>query len=219
MGIFYLAALIVGFGTIALQLLMGGSGDGDAEAGGGDADADTEAELDHGDVDHGDGEGDHGHADGGFLPIFLSLRFWTFSFLAFGLSGSLLHFLNWAGSTTTLIVAVSLGLLSGFGVSWAFRALARAQTTSGGTARDAIGQVGKVLVPCTKGGHGKVRIELRGQTVDFMVTTDEEALAAGDLVLVEDVDTSGGNSTGVLQVSRAPEEWLPPSSRRKARIE
>lgn len=217
MGIFYLAALIVGFGTIALQLLMGGAGDGDADAGG-DADADTEADLDHGDVDHGDGEGDHGHADGGFLPIFLSLRFWTFSFLAFGLSGSMLHFLNWASSTTTLIVALSLGLLSGFGVSWVFRALGRAQTTSGGTARDAVGQVGKVLVPCSKGGRGKVRIELRGQTVDFMVTTDEEALAAGDLVLVEDVDTSGGNTGGLLQVSRAPAEWLPPRSRPRTRV-
>ncbi|MGE0322199.1 MAG: hypothetical protein AB7K71_10655 [Polyangiaceae bacterium] len=218
MGIFYLAALIVGFGTIALQLLMGGSGDGDTEAGGGgDADADTEAELDHGDVSH-DGEGAHVHADGGFLPIFLSLRFWTFSLLAFGLSGSLLHFLDWASSITALIVAVSLGLLSGFGVSWVFRALGRAQTTSGGTARDAVGQVGKVLVPCTKGGRGKVRIELRGQTVDFMVTTDEEALAAGDLVLVEDVDTAGGNTSGVLQVSRAPAEYFPPGSRPRTRV-
>lgn len=215
MGIFYLAALIVGFGTIALQLLMGGAGDADADAGG-DADADTD--VDHGDVDHGDGHGEHGHADGGFLPIFLSLRFWTFSFLAFGLSGSMLHFLNWASSTTTLIVALSLGLLSGIGVSWVFRALGRAQTTSGGTARDAVGQVGKVLVPCSKGGRGKVRIELRGQTVDFMVTTDEEALAAGDLVLVEDVDTSGGNTGGLLQVSRAPAEWLPPRSRPRSRV-
>ncbi|MCA9639590.1 MAG: NfeD family protein, partial [Myxococcales bacterium] len=117
------------------------------------------------------------------------------------------------------IVAVSLGLLSGFGVSWVFRALGRAQTTSGGTARDAVGQVGKVLVPCSKGGRGKVRIELRGQTVDFMVTTDEEALAAGDLVLVEDVDTSGGNTGGVLQVSRAPAEYLPPSTRQRSRVE
>ncbi|MCA9628700.1 MAG: NfeD family protein, partial [Myxococcales bacterium] len=155
----------------------------------------------------------------GFLPIFLSLRFWTFSLLAFGLSGSLLHFPGWANSTTTLVVALSLGLASGLGVSWVFRALARTQITSGGSARDAIGQVGKVLVPCSKGGRGKVRIELRGQTVDFLVTTDEEALAAGELVLVEDVDTSAGNSGGLLQVSRAPAEWLPPSSRPRTRVE
>jgi membrane protein implicated in regulation of membrane protease activity len=99
---------------------------------------------------------------------------------------------------------VAVGFGSGFLASWVFRALTRADTSSGVHSRDAVGQVGKVLVACEKGGRGKVRIELRGQLHDYLVTTDEEELQSGDLVLVEDVRDN------VLQVSRAPSEFLPP---------
>ncbi len=203
MGILYLAALIVGLGTISLQLFMSGDGDGDA-----DADADAHADLDadaDADVDHGDA-GDHAdaHADGGFLPIFLSLRFWTFGLMAFGLVGTLLHYLRLAGGLVTPITAIAMGLVCGFLASWVFRALTRADTSSSTHTREAIGQVGKVLVSCNKGGRGKVRIELKGQTHDFMVTTDEDELQAGELVLVEDVRDN------LLQVARPPAEFLPP---------
>lgn len=196
MGILYLAALIVGLGTIGLQLLMAGDGDGDVDA---DAHADLDADVDL-DAD----AGGHGHGDAGFLPIFLSLRFWTFGLMAFGLVGTLLHYLQLAGGVVTPAIAISLGLLCGFMASWAFRALARADATSGAHSRDAVGQVGKVLVPLEKGGRGKVRVELRGQTHDFLVTSDEQELHAGELVLVEEVRDD------VLQVSRAPSEFLPP---------
>lgn len=201
MGILYLAALIVGFGTIALQLVMGGDADADADADvGADADADAgdagEAEADH--------HGDHGHADGGFLPIFLSLRFWTFTFLAFGLSGSLIHYLDLASSVVTLAVAVALGLGAGVLASLTFRALARSEANSGATDRDAVGQVGKVMIPLGKGARGKVRIELKGQTVDYVASTDEEELQAGQLVMIEEMrDTTA-------HVSRVPAELLPP---------
>jgi membrane protein implicated in regulation of membrane protease activity len=205
-GIFYLAALIIGFGTIGLQLLLSGDGDGDADA---DAHADVDADV-HADVHadlHADADAGHAHdfhGAAGFLPIFLSLRFWTFGLLAFGLVGSLLHYLRLAGGLVTPLVAVGMGLVCGFLASWVFRALTRADTTSGVHTRDAVGQVGKVMVSCSKGGRGKVRIELRGQTHDFLVTTDEDELSAGDLVLVEDVREN------VLQVARAPAEFLPP---------
>lgn len=215
----YLAALIVGFGTIALQLLMAGSGDsdadGDTDAGAGgvdagadahgfdsDGSADTDGEADHG----GDQGGDHGHshAETGFLPIFLSLRFWTFGLLAFGLSGALLHFIGLASGLVTLVIALSLGFCSGLLAAWTVKALGQAQVNSASSSRDAIGQIGKVLVPCERGGRGKVRIELKGQTLDFLVTTDEAALNAGDLVLVEDVNEPGL----VLQVGRLPAEFV-----------
>ncbi|MCC6899913.1 MAG: NfeD family protein [Polyangiaceae bacterium] len=205
MGILYLAALIIGFGTIALQLAMGGDSHGDAEVGG-DADAHLDAEAD-GDADHGHadhGHGDHGHGDGGFLPIFLSLRFWTFTFLAFGLSGSLVHYLDLAGSMVTLAMAVGLGLGAGVLASLTFRALSRSEANSGATASDAIGQVGRVLLPLGKGARGKVRIELKGQTVDYVATTDDEQLEAGQMVMIEEMrDTTA-------HVSRAPAELLPP---------
>jgi len=208
-GLLYLAALIVGFGTIALQLLM--SGDSDADAGGdvhvGDADfdADADADLDADADADADVHADHGgHADGGFLPIFLSLRFWTFALLAFGLSGSLLHYLDLANAVVTPAVAIAFGVLAGLLATLTFRALRRSEANSGATAGDAVGQVGKVMLRVGKGGRGKVRIELKGQTVDLLATTDEELLEPGQLVMIEEVrDTTA-------HVARVPPELLPP---------
>lgn len=201
-GLLYLAALIIGLGTIALQLFMSGEADGDA-----DADAHIDAELDaDGDLDaDAHAHADHGgHGDGGFLPIFLSLRFWTFAFLAFGLSGTLLHYLDLASRAIVAPIALALGVASGLLASLTFRALQRSEHHSGATASDAVGQVGKVLIPLSKSGRGKVRIELKGQTVDLIATTDEEALEAGQLVMIEEMRETQAH------VSPVPPELLPP---------
>lgn len=183
MGVLYLAALIIGGGAIALQLLLGSDGHADAGA-------------------HTGGAGDHGEA--GVVPIFLSLRFWTFGLLGFGMVGTALHHLGLAGRLPSLASAIVIGLISGFGASWAFRALVRADTSSGAHADDPIGHVGRVLVACRRGGHGKVRIELRGQTLDLLATTDEDELASGTEVLIEEVRGT------TAHVSRVPPEMLPP---------
>ena len=200
MGILYLAALVIGGGTLALQLLLGGNSDGDvhadvhADAGGGDVHADTHA---------GAGHDTHAHGEAGFLPIFLSLRFWVYGLLGFGMVGAALHYLGLAGSLATPLIAVAVGLVSGFLASWTFRALAQADTTSSSAeANDAVGHVGRVLVPCTRGQKGKVRIELRGQTLDLIATTDDEELASGSSVLVEEMRGM------TAHVSRAPADFL-----------
>jgi len=214
LGVLYLAALIIGFGTIALQLVMGSDhGDADADTTGGAGHADVgaggegDADADHsGDAAHSLDSGGHEahHGDAGFLPIFLSLRFWTFTLLAFGLSGSLMHYLDLANAVIVASVALGLGLAAGFGASLTFRALARSEPNSGATDRDAIGQVGRVLVPLGKSSRGKIRIELKGQTVDFVATTDEESLEAGQMVMIEELRET------TAHVSRAPLEALPP---------
>jgi membrane protein implicated in regulation of membrane protease activity len=193
-GILYLAALIVGFGTIALQLVMSGDSDSGADVhAGGDV---------HVDADHGDSHGLH--ADGGFLPIFVSLRFWTFLLLAFGLSGTLLHYLDLANPMIVLPIAAVLGVVSGLVASLTFRALGRSEANSAASTRETVGQVGKVLIPLDKNSRGKVRIELKGQTVDLLATTDDEGLEAGQMVLIEEVRET------TAHVSRAPAELLPP---------
>ncbi len=198
MGILYLAALIIGFGTIALQLFMSGDGDADADAHVGDIDADMDMDADA-DADHG-----HvGHGDGGFLPIFLSIRFWTFALLAFGLSGTLLHYLDLTSRAFVPFIALGMGIGSGLLASLTFRALSRSEATSSGSMNEAVGQLARVLVVPGKSSHGKVRVQIKGQTVDLIATTDEEALEAGQLVLVEDVRES------TAHVSRAPDELLP----------
>jgi membrane protein implicated in regulation of membrane protease activity len=191
-GVLYLAALVVGLGSIALQLLLAG-----------DANADASGDVHAADGAHAHGHDAPGHGEGGASAIFLSLRFWTFALLAFGLAGTLLHYLGLASRGASAAVAILMGLLCGFTASWTLRMLARAELSSGAQSNDALGQVGKVLVPCSRDRRGKVRIELRGQTLDYVASTDDEELAAGERVLVEEVR---GNT---VHVSRAPRELLP----------
>lgn len=190
MAVFYLAALIVGAGSLVVQLFVGHDVQGDLAGAG--------VHLDAGGV-HDAG---HDAPSIGVATIFLSLRFWTFGLLAFGLVGSLLHYLEFAGSTVTLLAAAVMGTLSGVLASWTFFALSRASVNSGAEAEDAVGQVGKVLIGCKKGKIGKIRLEVRGQTVDYLASTDDDALEEGSDVLVEEVrgDT--------LHVSRAPEVFV-----------
>lgn len=190
-GVLYLAALILGLGTVMVQLLMGG--DGDADAGG-----DASADVDH-DIDTDDAPVD---ADSGFLPIFLSLRFWIFCALAFGMVGSLLHFLGLASALVTLVVASVMGAGSGMLASWIFRVLNREHVSSGAGENDAVGHVGKVLIRVPAQGHGKVRIQLKGQTLDLLATTDEVELLEGEQVLVEEM------RDGRARVSKAPPDFL-----------
>lgn len=193
-GVLYLAALILGLGTVMVQLLMGG--DGDADAGGGDASADVDHDLD---TDHADA---HADAASGFLPIFLSLRFWIFGALAFGMVGSLLHFLGLASALVTLIAAGVMGVGSGMLASWIFRVLNRQHVSSGASENDAVGHVGKVLLRVPTQGHGKVRIQLKGQTLDLLATTDEIELLEGEQVLIEEM------RDGRARVSKAPPDFL-----------
>jgi len=210
----YLAALILGLGTIVAQLVM--SGDGDADADGGDhdlgADVDADADgIDGHDVDvHADADGHGGHAGigGGFLPIILSFRFWTFGLMAFGMVGSILHFGGLGSATLAALAAIVMGVGSGGLASFTFRALARAQTQSGSHTGDAVGQVGRVLIAPKPKQRGKIRIELSGETVDYLASTDEGELGVGDPVLVVEMreDTA--------HVARPPAEFLPGTRQR-----
>ncbi|MFO0755612.1 MAG: NfeD family protein [Byssovorax sp.] len=179
MGLVYVAALVIGLGVLLLQAVLG-----------------------HGAGGHDLGDGHAGHADtgaGGFVGALLAIRFWIFASLAFGLSGSLIHAFSLAGPIATFLIALGAGVASGFFAVLAFRAVASAAVPAPG-ARQAIGQVGKVLVPLGRGQVGQVRVALQGSSVDLMATTDEEALARGEEVLVDDVNGS------IAHVSKRPGE-------------
>ncbi|HMJ11394.1 MAG TPA: NfeD family protein [Polyangiaceae bacterium] len=191
MGIVFLAALILGAGTLAFQLLSTGDTDGNGH---GDGHA------------HDDPAQDASHGSDGFLPLVLALRFWSFGLLAFGLSGSLLHYLGLLGPGPASLVALVTGIASGLLASWSVRRLQLAQTSSGAETSDLVGQLGRVLVPLSKGSRGKVRVELKGQTLDFIASTDDDLLEAGSSVLVEELRGSA------LHVSRAGREFLPPGT-------
>jgi membrane protein implicated in regulation of membrane protease activity len=178
---------------------------------GGDADGAHAPELGgHGDLDlHHDvggthaGHGDAHHSDAGAIAIFLSLRFWTFGLMSFGFVGTLLHFLRLAGSVVTLGTAIAVGLLSGILASAAMRAIARAQTSSGGEVDEAVGHIGRVLIPVERDKRGKVRIEVHGRLVDLIASTDDERLEGGESVIVEEMRGT------TAHVSRAGDSLAP----------
>jgi membrane protein implicated in regulation of membrane protease activity len=188
MGIVYLASLIVGLGVLVLQLAMGGKSTDSV-----DADGDGAAD----DVGHDGKELSHGSD---FVSLFLSTRFWIFAALAFGLSGTLIHWLQLAGVLATALIAGGAGVSSGLFASLAFRAVKRAATSTSAATTDAVGQVGRVLVGVTKGKVGQVRVQLKGSSVDLLATTDDDEIARGESVLVEDVRGE------VAHVSRRPPE-------------
>lgn len=210
---FYLAALILGLGLFAVQMLSSGDGgeQGAPALGSG---------LDH---DGGpaslvsghplDGGAAHPSLDGEPQPtqaglhswagIFMSLRFYMFAAIGLGLVGAPVTAFELSPPGLTLAVA----LLTAFGVgtlaSFGFRWLGRETLSSGATETELVGHVGRVLVACGKGRRGKVRLTVRGQTLDFVATTDEPWIEPAMAVIVESV--VGGN----VHVCAAPSELLP----------
>jgi len=190
-----LAALIVGLGVLSLGLMGHG-----ADAHG----ADLHLGGGHGDLGHGHA-GAHGADDASHhssnligLALFLSLRFWSFASMAFGLVGMLLTWFALAGTIATAITAAAVGVFSGGLAATVFRALGSAAVSSGGETNEALGQVGRVLLPIERGHMGKIRVEVRGRLVDLVATTDGERLEGGTAVIVNHLEGA------TAKVSAAP---------------
>lgn len=184
----FIYAYLFAFGLGGVLLL--GSifiGDKDADAsGGGEADAGGggggDAQAQH--FDHGVGEGHGGVA--GLFTAFLSLRFWMFFLAFFGLTGLVLDGLDLVEEpTVALVAAIAMGLLTGYGTVLVFRRLSRSETSTAASSADYVGRSGRVLVGFAAGALGKVRLTLKGTTVDVLATTeDERAFQAGEDALV-----------------------------------
>ncbi len=177
MGIVYVSALVFGAGVLLGQTLMAGHDDGevDCQHGHGELLADVEAEAEP--------SGSHGDA----FSWLLTLRFWVYGALAFGLSGTLLHYLKLAGPVVTPLVAVAMGLFAGALASWVLGVLLRQSVSSGGTIADLVGRSGRVLIGVKPGSIGKVRVFVKGQAVDLLATTDDEGLDQGEEAFIVEV--------------------------------
>jgi membrane protein implicated in regulation of membrane protease activity len=202
MGLVYLFALVASLGILLVQFAMGGKGDADGDLHAGDlhaGDADADAQV------HTAAAGkpvakNLQTASNDFILFLLSFRFWIFTLLGFGFSGTLLHFLSLAGPVTAALVAAFAGLSSGLFATWAIRVAMRSSSTSSDDVTQARGRTGRVLVPCAKGKVGQIRIEMKGQSVDLLATTDEDEISRGEHVLVVDFDGD------VARVARRPPE-------------
>jgi membrane protein implicated in regulation of membrane protease activity len=169
----YLGALVLGGGILVVQLAFG-----------------------HHAADHGGGDADH---DTGAWSIVGTLRFWSFALFAFGFVGALLTIFAFAGGAVTFAIAAPFGLASGAVAATVVRRLTKRGPSSHTAVADAVGRVGRVIVPPNEAGRAKVRVEVKGVEVDYIAHASDP-LDAGDAVLVESCEGAE------LRVSRAPRE-------------
>jgi membrane protein implicated in regulation of membrane protease activity len=187
----YVAALIFGLGAFAIQLLFSSevSHEPSDLLGGGDV-ADAGAAPQHG-------------AEAGWASIFSSLRFYMFAAIGLGVVGAPATWLDLSTPAWTLAAALATAMLVGFGSAFGFRLLGRQTLSSGVGVPELEGQVGRVLLACEKGRRGKVRLQVRGQSIDYIATTDDERLGPGAVVIVQEVHGEK------VHVCAAPIELLP----------
>lgn len=159
MWLLYLIAMVLGGGSLLVQLLAGG-----------DHGADHAIDADH---------------PGG--PGILSTRALVYGLFTFGFVGALLHIPGLTEPRTALAVAVAAAAATAAGVGLLFRGLGDASASGAAGVEETVGRRARVLVACTRGRRGKVRLELKGHQVDVLATTDEELIAEGAEATVVDV--------------------------------
>lgn len=158
---------------------------GDKDSGGHDSPGDSDAEA-------GPNQGiDHGVADShgsvaGLFTAFLSLRFWMFFLAFFGLTGLVLDGLDLLESSpVALAISLVMGLVTGQVTVAVFRSLSASETSTAAGPGDYIGKSGRVLVGFGPGSLGKLRLTLKGTTVDVLATSDDERpFISGDEAMV-----------------------------------
>lgn len=194
----YVFCLIVGGAFVALSV-FGGLFEADADLDHDiDADFDADLDIDHdfdvdadadfdvdadGDFDL-DADAEHGY-DGDievnvsrrFNPL-TSFKFYTFALAFFGLTGVIFTLLGLMDSVAGVFaLSLIIGLISGLGVAYV---LHRVNTGTGGegvTERDYVGASGQVVLPVGSGKRGKVRMQIKGRTIEMLAeSADDEVV-------------------------------------------
>jgi len=181
----YLFCFALG-GLLLLSSILLGDKDG-----GHDSDASAAGDV-HAEAETGGSQGiDHGvlaspGSLAGMFTAFLSMRFWMFFLAFFGLTGLVLDGLDLIpNSGVALAISLVMGLAIGQGTAAVFRYLAANETSTAASVGDYVGKSGRVLVGFGPGSLGKLRLTLKGTTVDVLTTTDEErAFVVGEEALV-----------------------------------
>ena len=186
----YLFALVLGFILLGASLLMGGDNDSDADFDA-DADADFGGDADFGDADFdadaglGDADASHDtHGDlGGFFGVLGSTRFWMFFSAFFGLTGIIFDVFELAKPMVSLGLAIGVGFVTGWTAVTLIRRLSANDTGVAAGVDDYVGKSGEMLLAAGPGRIGKLRIELKGTTVDVLAES-EEPIAKGEQALI-----------------------------------
>jgi membrane protein implicated in regulation of membrane protease activity len=127
----------------------------------------------------------------------MSIRSISYGVFAFGFVGGTLHVLRLAPPNVALAVGLGAAVAATLLVGLTFKQLGDPTVSGEAGFHEARGASGRVIVSCARGRSGKVRVTLKGQTVDILATTDEEEIAPGTEVVVTEVRDT------VAHVSRA----------------
>ncbi len=167
----YVFALVLGGVLLAASMVLGGK-----DLDGGDAAHDAGHDAGHG----------HAHGDlGGLFAVLGSMRFWTFFATFFGLTGLVLEGLELtANPWLARGLAIAVGYLTGWGTVRLIGHLAASESGVAAGVGDYVGRSGEVLIRLVPGSLGKLRIELKGTTVDVLAICDEDVFEAGAHALI-----------------------------------
>ncbi|MBA2662397.1 MAG: hypothetical protein H0U74_08900, partial [Bradymonadaceae bacterium] len=127
------------------------------------------------DVDH---DVDHGGKDietfgRRFNPL-LSFKFYTFALAFFGLTGVIFTLLALASPVVTAVLAAIMGFAAGLGVSYVLHVANRSEGSAGITEGDYKGTMAKVMLPIKQGQRGKVRMQIKGRTVELLAVGEDD---------------------------------------------
>lgn len=170
MWLVYLIALVLGGGVLLLQIIGGAKGD-----------------LDHGLGSHGPDGHVHDLQHGGPEPGVISTRALVYALFTFGFVGAALHILGLTSPGLAGAVAVVAGVAAGLGVGYVFAQIGHPGASGAATYEEARGHRARVLLACAPDRPGKIRLQLKGQTVDLRATSESGTLPEGTEVVVIDV--------------------------------
>lgn len=185
----YIWTGVIGLVLVLYSVVMGAQHGGDAG-------------VDHGDLGHGDiGAGDAGHTDVAHdgdasadtsdpaWTLFLSMRFWTFFAMFFGLLGVIMTVGTPWGEPMIGGISGAGGLIAGLMIALTMRLVQRNEIDSNVSAKDLVGVEGTLLVSAREDQVGRVRVETKGDIVDLLAISDDaKALPAGTPVVIVGVD-------------------------------
>ncbi len=173
----YAFSLIVG-GVFVLLSVFSGAGDADADADmdhelGFDADHDFDVDLD-GDLD-GDGAGHDIETFGRRYNPLKSFKFFTFSMAFFGLTGVLFTLFNLLSNPFVVLgLSGTLGLSAGLAVSYILHIANQSEGGRGIVENDYRGAIGRVILPIEEGQRGKIRMQIKGRTIDILAMGEDD---------------------------------------------
>jgi membrane protein implicated in regulation of membrane protease activity len=128
---------------------------------------------------------DVGWTNSDFWLAFVSMRFVTYFTGIFGITGTVLSLVTDMSGLTVALVSLLFGFVLGYGGSLLFRHLKSEGETSGVTAHDYIGALGRTLVGIKGSQPGKVRVSIKGDTIDMIALSEgEKEIGMGEEIVV-----------------------------------